>query len=74
MENTFRVAPTTIARVLVSYSRSFPDTEPDEVEKSKAWKLTEFNEPSQLCSLRLPDCPLPVQVWVPPFLLNLHCS
>ncbi|XP_050286600.1 topless-related protein 4-like isoform X5 [Quercus robur] len=62
IENTFRVAPTTIARVLVSYSRSFPDTKPDEVEKSKAWKLTEFNEPSQLCSLQLPDCLWPVQV------------
>ncbi|XP_050286594.1 topless-related protein 4-like isoform X3 [Quercus robur] len=62
IENTFRVAPTTIARVLVSYSRSFPDTKPDEVEKSKAWKLTEFNEPSQLCSLQLPDCLWPVQL------------
>ncbi|XP_050286590.1 topless-related protein 4-like isoform X1 [Quercus robur] len=62
IENTFRVAPTTIARVLVSYSRSFPDTKPDEVEKSKAWKLTEFNEPSQLCSLQLPDCLWPVQI------------
>ncbi|XP_065630534.1 topless-related protein 4 isoform X1 [Quercus suber] len=62
IENTFRVASTTIARVLVSYSRSFPHTKPDEVEKSKAWKLTEFNEPSQLCSLRLPDCLLLVQI------------
>ncbi|KAM7480337.1 hypothetical protein LguiA_028550 [Lonicera macranthoides] len=38
--------------------RSIPDVKPriiDEVDKSKIWKLTEINEPSQLRSLRLPD-------------------
>ncbi|KAF3960707.1 hypothetical protein CMV_014606 [Castanea mollissima] len=61
IENTSRVAPTTIAKVLVSYSSSSPDTKPNEVEKSKVCKPTEFNEPSQLCSRRLPDCLLPVR-------------
>ena len=45
-------------------SRSLPDAKlkySDE-EISKAWKLTELNKPSQLRSLRLPDCHLPVRV------------
>ncbi|XP_065630532.1 topless-related protein 4-like [Quercus suber] len=45
-------------------SRSLPDAKlkySDE-EISKAWKLTELNKPSQLRSLRLPDCHLPVRI------------
>ncbi|KAF3450894.1 hypothetical protein FNV43_RR06983 [Rhamnella rubrinervis] len=39
-------------------SQSLADVKPktnDDLEKSKIRKLTEVNEPSQLCSLRLPD-------------------
>ncbi|XWS19102.1 hypothetical protein CRYUN_Cryun32bG0102400 [Craigia yunnanensis] len=46
-------------------SRNLPDVKPrvaDELEKSKIWKLTEMNEPSQLRSLRLPDGLMPIRV------------
>ncbi|KAM3700009.1 hypothetical protein ACB098_05G066700 [Castanea mollissima] len=46
-------------------SRRLPDMKPnhtDEVEKSNTWMLTEFNKPSQLRSLRLPDCLMPVRI------------
>lgn len=35
-------------------------------KKSKIWKLTEINEPSQCCSLKLPDNLLPVKVMPSP--------
>lgn len=47
--------------------RSLPDVKPrisDELEKSRIWKLTEIDEPSQLRSLRLPDSLLSVRVWI----------
>ncbi|KAL0010728.1 hypothetical protein SO802_005836 [Lithocarpus litseifolius] len=53
-----------VNRVIWSPDGALFDTKPDEVEKSKAWKLTEFNEPSQLCSLRLPDYLSPVKIIV----------
>ncbi|OMO54350.1 hypothetical protein CCACVL1_27864 [Corchorus capsularis] len=46
-------------------NRALPDVKPrvaDELEKSKIWKLTEMNEPSQLRSLRLPDSLMPIKV------------
>ncbi|KAJ9692695.1 hypothetical protein PVL29_011670 [Vitis rotundifolia] len=46
-------------------SRSMPDVKPrilDDSDKSKVWKLTEINEPSQLHSLRLPDTLLAVRI------------
>lgn len=42
-----------------------PDVKPrilDDSDKSKVWKLTEINEPSQIHSLRLPDTLLAVRV------------
>ncbi|KAE8657881.1 Protein TOPLESS [Hibiscus syriacus] len=40
-------------------ARSLADVKPritdESVEKSRIWKLTEINEPSQCCTLRLPD-------------------
>ncbi|KAJ6834127.1 topless-related protein 1-like isoform X1 [Iris pallida] len=39
-------------------SRSMVDVKPridESIEKSKIWKLTEISEPSQCCSLKLPD-------------------
>ncbi|KAK7831717.1 topless-related protein 4 [Quercus suber] len=52
-------------------SRRLPDMKPnhtDELEKSNTWMLTEFNKPSQLRSLQLPDCLMPVRATssVPP--------
>ncbi|KAL8171732.1 hypothetical protein V2J09_023536 [Rumex salicifolius] len=45
-------------------SRSLADVKPrsDDLEKSRIWKLTEINEPSQLRSLRLPDQTLAVRI------------
>ena len=46
-------------------SRSMPDVKPrilDDSDKSKVWKLTEINEPSQIHSLRLPDTLLAVRI------------
>ncbi|XP_060669272.1 topless-related protein 4-like isoform X2 [Ziziphus jujuba] len=46
-------------------SRSLTDVKPrinDDLDKSKIWKLTEVNEPSQLRSLRLPDSLLPNKI------------
>ncbi|XP_050286523.1 topless-related protein 4-like isoform X6 [Quercus robur] len=46
-------------------SRRLPDMKPnhtDELEKSNTWMLTDFNKPSQLRSLRLPDCLMPVRI------------
>ncbi|XP_030968135.1 topless-related protein 4-like isoform X5 [Quercus lobata] len=46
-------------------SRRLPDMKPnhtDELEKSNTWMLTDFNQPSQLRSLRLPDCLMPVRI------------
>ncbi|GMY34068.1 WD40 domain-containing protein [Fagus crenata] len=60
-----RSALMTVMAGLNGDSRSLPDAKPnhtDESEKSKSWKLTEFNKPSQLHSLRLPDCLLPVRI------------
>ena len=48
-------------------SRTLPDVKPrvaDELEKSKIWKLTEMNEPSQLRSLHLPDSLMPIRVCI----------
>ncbi|OMP01357.1 hypothetical protein COLO4_11946 [Corchorus olitorius] len=45
-------------------NRTLPDVKPrvaDELEKSKIWKLTEMNEPSQLRSLRLQDSLMPIK-------------
>ncbi|XP_074285239.1 topless-related protein 4-like isoform X3 [Silene latifolia] len=42
-------------------NRSTPDVKPN-IEKSKAWRLTEINDPSQLRSLRLADHTLPVRI------------
>ncbi|XP_059644986.1 topless-related protein 4-like isoform X2 [Cornus florida] len=45
--------------------RSLSDVKPritDEIEKSKIWKLTEINDPSQLRFLRLPDSLLSVRI------------
>ncbi|XAR67781.1 hypothetical protein NMG60_11002680 [Bertholletia excelsa] len=45
--------------------RTLPDVKPriaDELDKSKIWKLTEITEPSQLCSLKLPDNLLSVRI------------
>ncbi|KAL2463066.1 Topless-related protein 4 [Forsythia ovata] len=44
--------------VALNGDRSLPDVKPrisEELEKSRIWKLTEIEEPSQLRSLRLPD-------------------
>ncbi|KAH0453552.1 hypothetical protein IEQ34_017876 [Dendrobium chrysotoxum] len=47
-------------------SRSITDVKPkvldESVDKSKIWKLSEINEPSQCCSLRLPDNLLAVKI------------
>ena len=46
---------------------TLPDVRPrvaDELEKSKIWKLTEMNEPSELRSLRLPDSLMPIRVCI----------
>lgn len=47
-------------------NRNIADVKPkvidESVEKSKIWKLAEINEPSQCCSLRLPDNLLAVKV------------
>ncbi|KAG0491392.1 hypothetical protein HPP92_004790 [Vanilla planifolia] len=47
-------------------SRGIADVKPriidEAVDKSKLWKLAEINEPSQCCSLRLPDNLLAVKV------------
>ncbi|XWS20441.1 hypothetical protein CRYUN_Cryun31cG0101500 [Craigia yunnanensis] len=60
-----RSAPMTAIVGLNGESRTLPDVKPrvaDEFEKSKIWKLTEMNEPSQLRSLRLPDSLMPIRV------------
>jgi hypothetical protein len=50
-----------------SDSRSLVDVKPkiqdESVEKSRIWKLTEINEPSQCRSLRLPDSLTSMRVW-----------
>ncbi|XP_022714819.1 topless-related protein 4-like isoform X2 [Durio zibethinus] len=60
-----RSAPMTAIVGLNGDSRTLPDVKPrvtDELEKSKMWKLTEINEPSQLRSLRLPESLMPIRV------------
>ncbi|XWS11792.1 hypothetical protein CRYUN_Cryun37aG0031000 [Craigia yunnanensis] len=60
-----RSAPMTATVGLNGDCRTFPDVKPrvsDELEKSKIWKQTEMNEPSQLRSLRLPDSLMPIRV------------
>ncbi|KAK9666379.1 hypothetical protein RND81_14G181000 [Saponaria officinalis] len=42
-------------------NRSMADVKPN-IEKSKPWRLTEINDPSQLRSLRLADHTLPVRI------------
>ncbi|XP_059643467.1 topless-related protein 4-like isoform X2 [Cornus florida] len=58
-------APATAMVSLNGDGRSLQDVKPrisDELEKSKIWKLTEINDPSQLRSLRLPDSLLSVRI------------
>ncbi|GAV82484.1 WD40 domain-containing protein [Cephalotus follicularis] len=54
-----RTAPMTVMLGMNSDSQSLADVKPriadESVEKSRIWKLTEINEPSQCRSLRLPD-------------------
>ncbi|XVE89075.1 hypothetical protein DITRI_Ditri19aG0121100 [Diplodiscus trichospermus] len=60
-----RGGPITAIVGLNGDSRTLPDVKPrvaDELEKSKMWKLTEMNEPSQLRSLRLLDNLMPIRV------------
>ncbi|XVF74749.1 hypothetical protein PTKIN_Ptkin13bG0136600 [Pterospermum kingtungense] len=60
-----RSAPMTAIVGLNGDSSTLADVKPrvaDELEKSKIWKLTEMNEPSQLRSLRLPDSLMPIRV------------
>ncbi|XWS16473.1 hypothetical protein CRYUN_Cryun34aG0091000 [Craigia yunnanensis] len=60
-----RSAPMTAIVGLNGDNRTLPDVKPrvaDELEKSKIWKLTEINEPSQLRSLCLPDSLMPIRV------------
>ncbi|XP_022721208.1 topless-related protein 4-like isoform X2 [Durio zibethinus] len=60
-----RSAPMTAIFGMNGDSRTLPDVKPrvaDESEKSKIWKLTEMNEPSQLRSLHLPDSLMPIRV------------
>lgn len=49
-------------------SRSLADVKPriadESVDKSRIWKLTEINEPTQCRSLRLPDNLTASRVWV----------
>ena len=56
-------------------NRTLPDVRPrvaDELEKSKIWKLTEINEPSQLRSLCLPDSLMPIRVCIALFFTSLY--
>ncbi|KAK9282441.1 hypothetical protein L1049_005359 [Liquidambar formosana] len=60
-----RSAPVMAISGLNGDNRSLPDVKPritDESEKSKIWKLSEINEPSQIRSLKLPDGLLAVRV------------
>lgn len=54
-----RAAPISAMVGMTSDNRSVADVKPrvtdESVEKSRIWKLTEINEPSQCRSLRLPD-------------------
>ncbi|XWS17122.1 hypothetical protein CRYUN_Cryun33cG0041300 [Craigia yunnanensis] len=55
-----RTAPVAAMVGMNSDSQSLADVKPriadESLEKSRMWKLTEINEPSQCRSLRLPDC------------------
>ncbi|KAG6662498.1 topless-related protein 4-like isoform X3 [Carya illinoinensis] len=59
-------APPVAAMVAMNSDSRSVDIKPriadDSVDKSRIWKLTEINEPSQCCSLRLPDSLPPVRV------------
>ncbi|XP_063945193.1 topless-related protein 4 isoform X5 [Daucus carota subsp. sativus] len=54
-----RVAPMASMVALNGDNRNLPDVKPritdESIDKSRAWKLIEINEPSQCRSLRLPD-------------------